>query len=304
MQNTVRIDRDRYIGGSDMAAIMGLSPFKTRWELLLEKAGLNETTFEGNEYTEYGETMEPKIREYISEAALIDFEEDKREDGFRRYHADGFGDGIVLEIKTTSQIKKTAEEYESYMVQLQMGMDMFGSEKGYLAVYERPEDFDTTFDPLKLQMFEVGRDERLIAEVRKASDSFMADLEYLKENPLASETDLPSEKSIVPIAEKALALEIRVAELKAAERELKELKAVMKEKMEEHGIDLITMDGGTRFKLVRDGEDKEVWELNETKFKSALPDLWKSYAERKVKKGRAGYVRITTGSRNKVRANV
>ena len=28
-------DRDKYIGGSDIPVILGLSPFKTRWQLLL-----------------------------------------------------------------------------------------------------------------------------------------------------------------------------------------------------------------------------------------------------------------------------
>ena len=37
--------RDKYIGGSDIPVIMGLSPFKTRWQLLLEKAGLEESSF-------------------------------------------------------------------------------------------------------------------------------------------------------------------------------------------------------------------------------------------------------------------
>ena len=47
MQN-VRVDREKYIGGSDIPIIMGISQFKTRFDLLLEKAGLKENTFDGN----------------------------------------------------------------------------------------------------------------------------------------------------------------------------------------------------------------------------------------------------------------
>ena len=36
MQDVTK-DRDKYIGGSDVPIIMGLSPFKTRWQLLREK---------------------------------------------------------------------------------------------------------------------------------------------------------------------------------------------------------------------------------------------------------------------------
>ena len=50
----VTIDRDKYIGGSDIPIIMGISPFKSRFDLLLEKAGYLENDFKGNEYTEYG----------------------------------------------------------------------------------------------------------------------------------------------------------------------------------------------------------------------------------------------------------
>ena len=66
MQETVKQDRDKYIGGSDIPVIMNLSPFKSRFDLLLEKAGYKEDAFEGNVYTKYGNTMEPKIRAAIN----------------------------------------------------------------------------------------------------------------------------------------------------------------------------------------------------------------------------------------------
>ena len=66
MQKSVNEDRDKYIGGSDIPIIMGISPFKTRFDLLLEKAGLKENDFTGNEYTEYGNVMESKIRDYVN----------------------------------------------------------------------------------------------------------------------------------------------------------------------------------------------------------------------------------------------
>ena len=59
----VTIDRFKWIGGSDIPAIMGISPFTTRFDLLLFKAELKENDFKGNEYTRYGQVMEPKIRD-------------------------------------------------------------------------------------------------------------------------------------------------------------------------------------------------------------------------------------------------
>ena len=66
MEYDVTIDRDLYIGGSDVPVIMGISTFNTRWGLLQEKAGLKENTFNGTKYTEYGNVLEPKIRDYIN----------------------------------------------------------------------------------------------------------------------------------------------------------------------------------------------------------------------------------------------
>ena len=51
MQDVTK-DRHKYIGGSDIPIIMGISDFKTRFDLLLEKAQLKEDDFEGNVYTE------------------------------------------------------------------------------------------------------------------------------------------------------------------------------------------------------------------------------------------------------------
>ena len=66
MQETVKQDRERYIGGSDIPIIMNLSPFKSRFDLLLEKAGYKKDEFSGNIYTEYGNAMESVIRDFIN----------------------------------------------------------------------------------------------------------------------------------------------------------------------------------------------------------------------------------------------
>ena len=116
----VTIDRDKYIGGSDIPIILGISHFKSRFDLLLEKAGLQENEFTGNEYTEYGNILEPKIRNYINKQkiSLKPFREDKKVVGDVRCHVDGFNGETVLEIKTTSQIHSNVDEYKTYLVQL------------------------------------------------------------------------------------------------------------------------------------------------------------------------------------------
>ena len=65
--DTVKTDRNLYTGGSDVSAIMGLSPFKTRWDLLQEKAEIKPIEQISNPYIEYGNTLEPLVRDYINE---------------------------------------------------------------------------------------------------------------------------------------------------------------------------------------------------------------------------------------------
>ena len=78
MQN-VKEERWKYIGGSDIPIIMGLVNYgKDRWKLLLEKAQLWEDDFSGNKYTEYGNTLEEPIREYINWMYDSEYVEDKK----------------------------------------------------------------------------------------------------------------------------------------------------------------------------------------------------------------------------------
>ena len=188
----VRTDRNKFIGGSDIPIIMNISPFKKRFDLLLEKADLLEDEFEGNIYTEYGNILEPKIRKYINKLKNTNYIEYKKIDGNIRCHLDGFNDVSVLEIKTTSQVRKKVSSYKKYLVQLLFYMQQTNVEKGLLAVYERPKDFCEEFQEDRLQMFDIDiKDyDELLKEINNAVKKFMEDLEKIKENPFIEEWEL------------------------------------------------------------------------------------------------------------------
>lgn len=299
MQNVTK-DRDKYIGGSDVPIIMGISPFKTRFELAQEKAGIREDDFKGNEYTEYGNAMEPKIRDFLNSYYGYNFVEDKVIDGDIRYHADGYdkGHGIVLEIKTTSQIFDTLQGYKKYLVQLALGMDKFDALKGILAVYDRPQDFDTDFDSSRLQVFFINMEdiqELLLTEIDPAINSFRKDVEKLKENPFLTEEELqPNE--ITALSDKVLAMEMQMATFKELEKKYKAVKESLKEAMQRHGIKKWTTNNGTQITLVADGKDTTVKVFDEKTFTSENPEMAEKYMVEKTKKGRAGYVKITLPS--------
>lgn len=302
MQDVTK-DRDKFLGGSDIAAVLNISKFKTRWQLLQEKAGITKSDFNGNAYTEYGNALEPQIRDYINQIWSTDFVEGKIINGYMRYHADGvdYDKGMVLEIKTTSTIHEKVEDYNYYLCQLLTGMELFGYADGILAIYERPEDFNEEFDADRLAVYSIKRKdyEAYIEYIKEEVERFRSDWLRLLDNPLLSEEELqPTE--LVEVADKVLALESQIEIYKQIEAEYKAAKAELKAGMEKYRIKRWTTPSGTKITLVPDGEDKTVRELDIDGLKRDLPELFREeenggYMVLKTKKGKAGYVRITAG---------
>lgn len=292
----VTIDRDKYIGGSDIPIIMGISPFKTRFDLLLEKAGLKENNFEGNAYTEYGNILEPKIRDYVNQKYEFNFIETKTIVDDCRYHADGDDEEkkCMLEIKTTSQTHENVRDYKHYIVQLLKGMMMKDYKKGILAVYERPDDFNEEFDKERLNVYyvEIELYKDWCDEINKAVDQFRIDLVKVKENPFITEEELLP-VDLTELSNKVVTLENQLTEMKKVELQVKELKTQLKAAMEKNNIKKWETPNGVKITLVADGEDKIVKKFNEQLFKENNLDLWDEYSEDVVQKGKTGYVKIT-----------
>lgn len=296
MQTSVKEDRERYVGGSDIPIIMGISPFKTRYELLLEKAGLKEIEKVDNEYIRYGNTMEEKIRDYINKTYEKDFKEGKHIINDIRCHTDGEDKDCILEIKTTSQIYEKVDDYKNYLVQLLFYMHYAKKCFGYLAVYERPSDFNEEFEEKRLKTYRIDIEDykELLEQINKAVDQFRIDLQKLKENPLLTEEELMP-LDIQSISNKIIILEERLKEYKKIEEEQKELKNKLKQMMEEKSIKKWETPNGVKITLVEDGKDKKVLKFNESKFKEENEDIYNKYLETKIQKGKSGYVKITFG---------
>ncbi len=296
----VSIDRDKYIGGSDIPAILGISKFTSRWQLLLQKAGLEERSFTGNRFTEYGHIIEPKIRDFINMVYKTNFVPNRVINGDIRYHADGFNGEVVLEVKSTSEIYSTVDGYKSYLVQLLKGMEENEVTKGILAVYERPEDMNPTFDPKRLQVFNIDLEDHrnLLNHVNREIDKFRADLERLKENPLLSEQDfLPIGNGLIALSNKVVQFENQLSAMKEIETQLKEAKKQLYHEMLKHNVKSWTSPNGT--KITRVGEvpakTKKVGEFDMETFKRECPATFDRYCRLVEKKtnGKAGFVRIT-----------
>ena len=292
-------DRDKYIGGSDIPAILGISKFTTRWQLLLQKAGLEERTFTGNRFTEYGHIIEPQIREHINLTYNTEFIPNRVIHGDLRLHTDGFNGECVLEIKSTSDIHSTVDGYKSYLVQLIKYMEENEVENGILAVYDRPEDMSTTFDAKRLQVFEIRLEEhrKLLEYVNREIDKFRVDLERLKENPLLSEQDFLPAGNLVVLADKVAKFENQLAQLKEIENQCKEAKKQLYNEMLNRNVKSWTMPNGTKLTRVDEvpAGTKKVTEFDTEAFKAENPAIYQRYIREVEKKtnGKAGYVRIT-----------
>lgn len=303
MQDSVTQDRERYLGGSDISIIMGISPFKTRWQLLREKAGLEKDTFEGNKYTLYGQEMEGKIRDYVN-ATLYAFNEDNyfvegkhTEEGDPigvRCHTDGENKTRILEIKTTGG----NYNLEVYLVQLLFYMMHTNKSHGVLAIYIRPDDMSEEFDSTRLTMMPVDINDylELVGEINEAVTKFVEDLKAIKDNPFLSEQDLlPSE--LISISQNVVAFEKRLAEIKKEEKAIKEQKAKLYEAMITKGVKKWVTPLGYKITCVEaiPDSEKEVEEFDGEVFKVEHPRLYKKYMSKKTVKvsGKSGYVRIT-----------
>ena len=134
------------IGGSDASVIMGKNPYRSILQLWEEKTGKLPVTDDGNEYTYWGNVMEPIIRkEFMNRTGLK----------VRQKHAmiihkdypylfadvDGIvtderGEKCIFEAKKASQYK--AEQWEDgvpeeYILQVQHYLEVCGMDKAYIA---------------------------------------------------------------------------------------------------------------------------------------------------------------------------
>ena len=301
MQESVNQDRERYIGGSDIPIIMNLSPFKSRYDLLLEKAGYKEDTFTGNVYTEYGNALEPIIRAWINTDNKNPYIEGKHvreategEIIGVRIHTDGENNNSILEIKTTSQIYDRLEDYKLYLVQLLYYMVLTGKETGLLAVYERPEDLSLEFNSQCLHLYPVHLAEftNLVDKISEAVELFIEDLEKVKANPFITEAELLPQE-IPEITERILAFESQLTYYKQVEKTIKAEKERLKVAMQTAGVKTWTTPNGYKITLVDDGEDSVKKVFDEAKYKAEHPKTYNKYLVDKTVKGKAGYVLIT-----------
>ena len=155
--------RNGGIGASDAPVILGQSPWKTPYQLYIEKT-TGETSFQGNQATNKGHRLESFARKAAEEELNMIFHPkcyQHVEYSWMRASLDGISmDGEILEIKcpynpndpkSDHQLALNGEIPEKYYAQLQHQLAVaqaskgyyysFDGEKGVVIPFERDEDF-------------------------------------------------------------------------------------------------------------------------------------------------------------------
>ena len=167
--------RKEAIGGSDAAAVIGMSPYKSPYELWAEKRGMIEG-FTGNTTTRVGQYLEDLVATMWSEETGKKVRRKNamlKNDLYPFAHANldrvVVGEDAFLEIKTTNSvpimraIRKSTEFPEAYYAQVVHYMAVTGMKKAYLAVLVNCRELYT---------YELERDEAEIAALMDAERIF------------------------------------------------------------------------------------------------------------------------------------
>lgn len=310
-------DRNKYVGGSDLPNILGYnlkydtSVFK--WAKI--KAGIIPNDFKGNEYTKYGQLMEPTIREYINATNGLNFIEDTCIDELKlfRSNTDGIDKTAMLLLEVKTHNGNLDVEY--YTPQIQMYLEMFNIEECWLVGYERPQDFytgtdyalenddsyfDISFDEARISIDVVKRDKGLWAKIYNQIVAFQKGVVMLKQDPNMTEenfnvvmygTDLMTLKNEVN------RFEIALAGFKELEEEYKNVKDKLYMAFDNYGIK--TFDTGL-FRITKvdpSCSQKEV--VDEKALKLQEPTIFEKYKQIKTT-NRKGYILITARKEKEV----
>lgn len=213
-QEDVETNRDLYIGGSDLPSILRLNKQygKSLIEFAKEKLKIIPTQFQGNEYTRYGQFMEPQVRTYVNSMFDYKFKEDSIVDKDRMYR--GNCDGIDKKKKMLLEIKTFGSKLDIklYEPQCQFYMELFDIEECLLVGYKRPSEFytgisyeldnsaeffDLEFDEDNVVIYKLTRNREMFEKMEKEIEKFKYLLNCLREEEILNGTKRNEKDSII-----------------------------------------------------------------------------------------------------------
>jgi putative phage-type endonuclease len=287
------VDRTKYIGGSDIGAILGLSRFKTPLEVWMEKTG-KETKKTDSLPLRFGSFAEAFVASEYSRATGFDLLHDESiyihpQHSYMSAHIDRFiladADALtptrILECKTANPFSSSDwgevgsdQVPMSYLCQCIWYMAITGIEKTDLAVLFGNSDF---------RIYEIARDQELEALVITKASTFW-DEHVLKDipPPVQSEADCQNlfskgdpAKSIEAgqdTLELTKRLRLLNSEIDVREEEISSIKQTIMSQMGE--AELLTYQGRT---LASWKAPKPSFRLDSKRFEQEHPEIASNY---------------------------
>ena len=276
------MDRNKGIGGSDIASILGLNRYKSPYQLWFEKTQKLDNTVD-NKYTRAGKRLEAVVADMFAETTGFAVEIPKEQVFYKkeylwaspdRLYRNSVGFLGVLECKATQ--KYLNEPLDEWVCQLQWYMGIIGTPIGSIAWLERGIDF-------QFRNYEFDRDFfQLLLERAE---------EFWNENVLKGIPPAPlTEQDIRELYPRSTEKKIQADE-KLAEKidRLKSLKEIIKRTQEEADMleEQIKLEMLDAEAIEYNGEilctwksSKDVERLDINKFRNELPEIYVNYIKR------------------------
>ena len=278
--------RNKFIGGSDVAAILGLNRYKTSYEVWEEKKH-SIKTFEGNQATEWGKKLEPVIIAHFEQLNNIKvFDNNVRyiskEYDFLGCHPDGIctinNENVLIEVKTVS-----TDAYKfwgnslpmEYYCQVQHNMYVLGLKKAKF-IY-------LVLDSRYYGEIEVNFDAEYLAEQNNYLIKWWNEYIIGENTPIKTVTDYEKENPDVKMVEADEETTQKHTELLELKAKIKELEA-QKEVIE----DFLKLKIGDATDLMYGLNTIATWRpqtkvtVDTKKLKEELPETFLKYAKETI----------------------
>jgi putative phage-type endonuclease len=282
------IKRRDGIGGSDAAAALGLSKYKSPFQLYLEKIGEIDEPEQEKPVLARGKRFEPVLRQMYTEQTGREVNQffkpiQSAVIPFMFVTPDGIADeDRYLEIKTARHRSEwgepgTDEIPQEYLIQVQHGLFVTGLQVA---------DVFVAFSLDDIELYEVRADKELQDLIIEGEREFWNHVKTLNPPEITNYEDViaryrrSSRKAIeasLEIERLANLLKRQKERIKLEEDEEKKIKAELMKFMGEHDT-LLDHKGKP---LITWKQTKERQEFDEAKFKAAHPELWGEFLKPK-----------------------
>jgi predicted phage-related endonuclease len=176
-EQQIIVKSGEYLGASEVNVIMN-QKYRSIYNLAQEKVGIIPKKDVDNQFTRYGQEIEPYIINHIEKQGYIFNVEKKR---CHDYKFSGIVDGIDKEKEVILEVKTyfNNPDFESYVNQIHVYFHIWNYKKAILAIYQK----DDKFDYKNIEIYNILKDNERIENILKSVEMFWNKCNILKLNP-------------------------------------------------------------------------------------------------------------------------